>query len=33
VVKKALEEWLEDGNFDEQGRQKRSLESIRAALA
>jgi RimJ/RimL family protein N-acetyltransferase len=29
VVKKALEEWLGDGNFDGEGRQRRTLESFR----
>jgi RimJ/RimL family protein N-acetyltransferase len=32
VVKKALKEWLDDGNFDVEGRQRRTLESIRAGL-
>ena len=32
VVKAALEAWLDDGNFDERGRQRRSLDAIRAAL-
>lgn len=29
----AFEEWLEPGNFDEAGRQKKSLEEIRSSLA
>jgi RimJ/RimL family protein N-acetyltransferase len=31
-VKKALEEWLEEGNFDGDGRQKRTLEDIRRGM-
>ena len=31
LCKKALEIWLEDGNFDDQGRQIRSLKEIRDA--
>ncbi|GAM87465.1 hypothetical protein ANO11243_054900 [Dothideomycetidae sp. 11243] len=30
VVRKGLEEWLLPGNFDEQGRQRRTLEECRA---
>lgn len=32
VCKQAFELWLEDGNFDEQQRQKRRIEEIRATL-
>ena len=32
VCKKAFEKWLEDGNFDEQQRQRRRLEEIRESL-
>jgi RimJ/RimL family protein N-acetyltransferase len=32
LCKKAFEEWLEDGNFDEQQRQKRRIEDIREGL-
>ncbi|KAJ5601581.1 acyl-CoA N-acyltransferase [Penicillium lagena] len=32
LCKKAFEKWLEDGNFDEQQRQRRSLEEIRESL-
>jgi RimJ/RimL family protein N-acetyltransferase len=32
VRKEAFEMWLEDGNFDEQGRQRRRLEEIRESL-
>lgn len=32
TCKKAFEMWLEDGNFDEQGRQRRKLEAIRESL-
>ncbi|KAK4504739.1 hypothetical protein PRZ48_002701 [Zasmidium cellare] len=32
VVKKALELWLERSNFDEEGRQVKSLDEIRASL-
>jgi RimJ/RimL family protein N-acetyltransferase len=32
VCKKAFEMWLEDGNFDEEGKQKRRLEEIRESL-
>ena len=31
-VKKALEEWLDKGNFDGEGKQKRKLEEIREGL-
>ena len=31
-VKEALESWLQKGNFDEEGGQRRKLEDIRAAL-
>lgn len=32
TIRRALEEWLDSGNFDSEGRQKRRLEEIRAAL-
>ena len=32
ICKKAFEMWLEDGNFDEQQRQRRSIEQIRDSL-
>lgn len=32
VCKQALEMWLDDGNFDDEGRQKRKLEGIRESL-
>jgi RimJ/RimL family protein N-acetyltransferase len=32
VCKKAFEQWLEDGNFDEQQQQRRKLEDIRESL-
>lgn len=33
VVKKAFEAWLDPANFDADGRQRRSLQDIRATLA
>lgn len=30
VVKDAMEKWLDQGNFDERGRQKKKLEDLRA---
>ena len=32
LCRAAFEKWLEDGNFDEQQQQKRSLQDIRASL-
>jgi hypothetical protein len=32
VIKKALETWLSDDNFDENGRQIRDLKEIRASI-
>jgi RimJ/RimL family protein N-acetyltransferase len=32
ICKKAFEQWLEDGNFDEQQQQRRRLEEIRESL-
>ena len=32
ICRKALERWLEDGNFDEQQRQRRRIEEIRESL-
>ena len=32
TCRKAAEKWLEDGNFDEQGRQRRRMEEIRESL-
>ena len=32
MTRKAAEKWLEDGNFDEQGRQRRRMEEIRESL-
>ncbi|EXJ65448.1 hypothetical protein A1O7_01789 [Cladophialophora yegresii CBS 114405] len=31
-VKKGFEDWLDDGNFDSQGRQKRRLEDVRGEM-
>ena len=33
LVRQAFEEWLDPANFDSEGRQKRRLEEIRAAIA
>lgn len=33
TIRRALEEWLDPANFDSEGRQKRRLEDIRAAVA
>lgn len=32
TIRRAFEEWLDPANFDSQGRQKRRLEEIRAAI-
>ena len=33
LCKRALETWLDDTNFDEQGRQKRALEEVRQSIS
>ena len=33
VVGGGMEEWLEEGNFDGEGRQRRGLEEVRAGVA
>ena len=32
MCRKVFEKWLEDGNFDEQRRQRRRMEEIRESL-